>query len=47
MAWKLLFGSDSGLMSLGTILVVIAIAVGLYLFFRRKIAEDEEREARR
>ena len=44
MAWKLLFGSDVGLMSLLTILIVIAIAVYLYLFFRRKMAEDENRE---
>lgn len=46
MAWKLLFGSDVGLMSLLTILIVIAIAVYLYLFFRRKMAEDENRESR-
>lgn len=45
MAWKLLFGSDVGLMSLLTILIVIAIAVYLYLFFRRKMAEDENRES--
>lgn len=43
MAWKLLFGSDVGLMSLATIVIVIAIGVYLYLFFRRKIAEDERR----
>lgn len=42
MAWKLLFGSDVGLMSLLTILVVIAIAVYLYFFFRRKMAEEDK-----
>ncbi|MDP1535740.1 MAG: DUF3149 domain-containing protein [Burkholderiales bacterium] len=46
MAWKLLFGSDIGLLSLLTILGVIAIAVWFYFFFRRKIAEDENEESR-
>ena len=46
MAWKLLFGSDVGLMSLLTILVVVAIGIYLYLFFRRKMTEDENRESR-
>lgn len=46
MAWKLLFGSDVGLMSLATILVIIAIGVYLYFFFRRKMAEDESGESR-
>jgi predicted exporter len=44
MAWKLLIGSDFGLMSLLTIMAIIGIGVWLYLFFRRKIAEDEDRE---
>jgi len=44
MAWKLLLGSDFGLMSLLTIVVIIGIGVWLYVFFRRKIAEDENRE---
>lgn len=43
MAWKLLFGSDFGLLSLLTIVVIIGIGVYFYLFFRRKIAEDESR----
>ncbi|MDP1673781.1 MAG: DUF3149 domain-containing protein [Burkholderiales bacterium] len=43
MAWKLLFGSDYGLMSLLSIVIVIGIGIWLYLFFRRKIAEDENR----
>jgi hypothetical protein len=42
MAWKLLFASDVGLMSLVTILIVIAIAVYLFFFFRRKMAEDDK-----
>ncbi|MBX3664557.1 MAG: DUF3149 domain-containing protein [Burkholderiales bacterium] len=44
MAWKLLFGSDFGLMSLLTIVFIVGIGVFFYLFFRRKIAEDETRE---
>lgn len=43
MAWKLLFGSDVGLMSLLSILIVIAIGIYLYFFLRRKMAEDEHR----
>lgn len=46
MAWKLLFGSDIGLMSLITILMIIAIGICLYLFFRRKIVEGEKEESR-
>lgn len=42
MAWKLLFGSDVGLMSLLTILIVIAIGVYLYFFLRRKMAEEDK-----
>lgn len=42
MAWKLLFGSDIGLFSLFTILVVIGIGVAMFLFFRRKMQEDEQ-----
>jgi len=41
MAWKLLFGSDVGLFSLVTIAVVMVIGAGLYLFVRRKMAEEE------
>ena len=41
MAWKLLFGSDVGLFSLITILVIIAIGAYMYVFVRRKIAEEE------
>jgi Protein of unknown function (DUF3149) len=46
MAWKLLFGSDVGLLSLLTIVVVIGIAVWMYFFVRRKMAEDERSESR-
>lgn len=46
MAWKLLFGSDIGLLSLLSIVGVIGIAVWLYYFVRRKIAEDENPESR-
>jgi hypothetical protein len=45
MAWKLLFGSDVGQMSLISALVVIAIGVYLCLFFNRKMAGDENRES--
>jgi len=40
MAWKLLFGSDVGLMSLVTILIVIVIGIYLYVFFKRKMDEE-------
>jgi len=42
MAWKLLFGSDIGLMSLFSILIVIAIGVYLYFFLRKKMAEEDK-----
>ena len=42
MAWKLLFSSDIGLMSLLTIGVVIAIGIFMFTFFRRKMAEEEQ-----
>ncbi len=45
MAWKLLFGSDVGLLSLLTIVLVIGIGVWMYLFFRRKMAESEHGES--
>ena len=41
MAWKLLFGSDLGLFSLLTIVVVIVIGLVFYAFVRRKMAEEE------
>lgn len=42
MAWKMLFGSDVGLFSLITILIVIGIGVWMYFFIRRKMAEDDD-----
>ncbi len=42
MAWKLLFGSDVGLFSLITILVIIVIGAYLYVFVRRKMDEEEK-----
>jgi hypothetical protein len=41
MAWKELFGSDIGLLSLFTIGFVIVMAGYLYRFAKRHIAEDE------
>lgn len=41
MAWKELFSSDIGLLSLFTIGFVIAMAGYLYRFAKRHIAEDE------
>lgn len=46
MAWKLLFGSDVGLFSLITILVVIVIGAYLYHFVRRKMTEEESGQPR-
>jgi hypothetical protein len=40
MAWKLLFGSDVGLLSLFTIVFVIVIAIYLVRFFMKKAEED-------
>jgi len=39
MAWKMLFGSDVGLMSLATIVAIIAIGAAIYWFVRRKMDE--------
>lgn len=43
MAWELLFTSDIGLLSLFTILFVVVMAIYLYRFARRHMAEDERR----
>ena len=45
MAWKLLFGSDVGLFSLITILVVIVIGIAMYFFVQKKITEDEDSQS--
>lgn len=41
MAWKLLFSSDFGLLSLFVILFVIGMAFYIYRMATRKMAEDE------
>ena len=43
MAWELLFTSDIGLLSLFIILFVVVMAIYLYRFVRRHMAEDERR----
>lgn len=43
MAWELLFGSDIGLLSLFTILVVIAMSIFFPRYFAKKAAEDARR----
>ncbi len=40
MAWELLFGSDLGLMSLATIVLVIVIAVVYMRYFLAKMEQD-------
>lgn len=44
-AWKLLMGSDIGLMSLATIGLVIVIGFGMVRFYR-KMAEENARKAK-
>ncbi len=43
MAWELLFTSDIGLLSLFTIVFILVMAVYLYRFARRHMAEDEQK----
>ncbi len=43
MAWKLLFGSDFGLMSLFVIAFIIVMAIYLYFFAKKHMAEDAKR----
>lgn len=43
MAWKELFGTDIGLLSLFTIGFVVVMAAYLYRFAKQHIAEDEKR----
>jgi uncharacterized protein DUF3149 len=45
MAWKLLFSSDIGLLSLFTIGFIIAMAIFLIYFFTRK-AEEERQQSK-
>ena len=44
-AWKLLFGSDIGLLSVFTIAVATVVVVGLYSFVRKKMDEDARNAA--
>jgi len=44
-AWRLLMGSDIGLMSLATIGLVIVIGFGMVRFYR-KMAEEDARNAK-
>jgi preprotein translocase subunit YajC len=44
MAWKLLFGSDIGLLSLFTIVFIICMAIYLIFFVRNRMREDERQE---
>lgn len=39
-AWKLLFGSDIGLLSLFTIGFVIVIGIVMLMFYKKKAEED-------
>lgn len=39
-AWKLLLGSDIGLLSLFTIVFVIAMAIFMIGFYKKKAEED-------
>ena len=39
-AWKLLVGSDIGLMSLATIVLVIVIGFGMVRFYKKMAEED-------
>jgi heme/copper-type cytochrome/quinol oxidase subunit 2 len=41
MAWQILFGSDIGLLSLGTIAFVIVMAIYFIIYFNKKAVEDE------
>ena len=43
MAWELLFTSDIGLLSLFTILFVVAMSIFFLRYFARKASEDARR----
>jgi hypothetical protein len=43
MAWELLFGSDIGLMSLGVIVGVLVIGVGMGKMYSNKIDEESRK----
>lgn len=42
MAWKLLFSSDIGLLSLATIGFVVVMAIYFIIMFMKKAAEDAQ-----
>lgn len=44
MAWRLLLGSDIGLLSLFTIVFIIGMAVFFWFFFRRKMNEEPSQD---
>jgi len=43
MAWELLFGSDIGLMSLGVIVGVLVIGVGMGKMYSKKMEEESRK----
>ncbi|MDX9718060.1 DUF3149 domain-containing protein [Thauera sp. WH-2] len=43
MAWELLLTSDIGLLSLFTIVFILGMALYLYRFAKRHMAEDEQK----
>lgn len=45
-AWKELFTSDVGLMSLGGLAIVLGMAVFYIVYFVRHVREDTERAGR-
>jgi uncharacterized protein HemX len=44
MAWKILFGTDVGLLSLLTIVVIIGMGAYMYYFVRGKMREEERQQ---
>jgi hypothetical protein len=41
MAWNLLFGSDSGLMTVFVIVFTVGMSIGFAGYFAKKMREDE------
>jgi len=44
MAWELLFGSDIGLLSLFTIVFIIAMAFYMVRFYKKQIDHDRKQQ---
>lgn len=44
MAWKLLFGSDIGLLSLFTIVFIIAMAFFMVRFYKKQADHDRQQQ---